>query len=46
MEVFADNGTKAITELIFPSESSDGLEFFVEGGSVNIEIITVFKLKA
>lgn len=36
VEVFANGGERSITNLIFPSESSDQIEIFSENGSVRI----------
>lgn len=45
VEVFVGNGSICMTDLIFPAEDSQGVEFFVEEGSVYITQLTVFKLK-
>lgn len=36
VEVFANGGKRSITSRIFPSEASDQIEIFSEGGSINI----------
>jgi|GEM_PF-165672 len=44
VEVFADGGTKAFTELIFPDGARDGLSFYAEGGAVNIVSLKIYPL--
>lgn len=36
VEIFANGGKRSITNRIFPSEASDQIEIFSEGGSINI----------
>ncbi len=46
LEVFANEGEIVMTDLIFPSESSSGLDFFVKGGEVQIKKLSVWKLRS
>lgn len=44
VEVFADQGTKAFTELIFPDGARDGVSFYAKGGSVEVVSLKVYPL--
>ena len=44
VEVFANDGVRSITNRIFPSESSTGIELFSEGGAVTITKLTMTPL--
>ncbi|HET9912579.1 MAG TPA: glycoside hydrolase family 32 protein [Anaerolineales bacterium] len=44
VEVFADDGLVTFSECIFPSEGSDRLELFAEGGTVLLTSLTLFHL--
>jgi sucrose-6-phosphate hydrolase SacC (GH32 family) len=44
VEVFADDGAVSITDLIFPSDSSDRLEIYNKGGEAEIEAAIIFPL--
>jgi fructan beta-fructosidase len=44
VEVFAEDGKLVMTELIFPGEDSNKIEFFVTEGSVNIRRLEVYNL--
>jgi fructan beta-fructosidase len=44
VEVFANDGLVTFTECIFPSEQSQGLELFAEGGKVLLESLDIFQL--
>ncbi len=44
VEVFANDGLVTFTECIFPSEQSQGLELFAEGGKVLLESLDIFPL--
>lgn len=43
VEVFANGGETVMTDLIFPSEQSDEIELFVEGGSVLLRSLQVYE---
>jgi fructan beta-fructosidase len=44
VEVFANDGETVISDVIFPSGSSMGLELFAEGGELKITQLDVFQL--
>lgn len=44
LEVFANDGRLAFCEAIFPSQQSQGLELFVEGGTIFLHSLDVFYL--
>jgi sucrose-6-phosphate hydrolase SacC (GH32 family) len=44
VEVFANDGLVTFTESIFPSEDSQGLELFVEGGEVLVTLLDIYQL--
>jgi fructan beta-fructosidase len=44
VEVFANNGVVTFTESIFPSEDSQGLELFVEGGDILVNSLDIYQL--
>jgi len=44
VEVFANDGLVIFSECIFPSEQSQGLELFAEGGEVMLKSLDVFQL--
>jgi fructan beta-fructosidase len=46
IEVFANIGQRSITNRIFPSESSDGIEIFSEGGTVDVQTLDFHTLKS
>ena len=45
VEVFANNGERVITNLIFPTESVGGIELFAEGGSAAFKQISLWQVK-
>lgn len=45
VEVFANDGLAAISALIFPAEEQLGLEVFSSGGTVTLNVLTVYKLQ-
>jgi fructan beta-fructosidase len=45
IEVFANDGLIIFTESVFPSEASQGLELFSEGGKVLLKSLDIFHLK-
>ena len=46
VEVFADNGTVVLTDLIFPDPGSQGLQIYTEGGPAIVRSLDVFLLKS
>ena len=44
VEVFANDGLAVLSECIFPSEQSQGLELFVEGGNIHLNSLDVYQL--
>lgn len=45
IEVFADDGCTVISDLIFPSASSQGLELFVAGGAMKLNRLDIYHLE-
>ena len=46
VEVFANNGERVISDLIFPSLSSQGIELFSKGGEAEILYLDIWNLKS
>lgn len=46
IEMFVDGGKVAMTNLFFPTAPYNGIEFYAEGGKVNVKDMMVYKLKA
>lgn len=46
VEVFANEGERVITDLIFPTKSTGSIELFSEGGSAVFEAVTMWPLKS
>lgn len=46
VEVFAGEGETVITDLIFPSAASDGLELYAKGGAARLVSLDVWKLRS
>ena len=46
VEVFADRGQTVITDQIFPSATSDGIELFAEGGSATLDSLKIRPLRS
>ncbi|MNW57139.1 Levanase precursor [compost metagenome] len=44
VEVFANDGQRVITDLIFPDSGSNGLELFAKGGSLRVERLKLYQL--
>jgi len=44
IEVFGNNGEKAITDLIFPDPSSLGLQLYATGGDVKVNSLHLYKM--
>jgi levanase len=46
VEVFADHGQRVITDQIFPSPASDGLQLFANGAGATIDSLAVIPLRS
>src|SRR3954453_10554255 len=46
VEVFADGGRRVITDQIFPSPESDGVELFADGGSAGLDRLKIRHLRS
>jgi levanase len=46
VEVFAGHGERVITDQIFPSAASDGLQLFANGGSATLDSLAVIPLRS
>jgi fructan beta-fructosidase len=46
VEVFADGGRRVITDQVFPSADSDGVELFAAGGSATLDSLKVRHLRS
>ena len=46
VEVFANDGERVITDLIFPNEQVGNIELFAEGGTAEFRNVTVWQLKS
>jgi sucrose-6-phosphate hydrolase SacC (GH32 family) len=46
VEAFAGEGETVLTDLIFPSSASQGLELFASGGSAKLVRLDVWKLRS
>jgi levanase len=46
VEVFADEGRRVITDQVFPSADSDGVELFADGGSATLDSLKVRPLRS
>jgi fructan beta-fructosidase len=46
VEVFADEGKVAITDRVFPSPKSDGIELFAEGGTAEMISMDIWRLRS
>jgi len=44
VEVFADDGKTVITEQVFPSPTSDGVQFYARGGTARLVSLDVWEL--
>jgi fructan beta-fructosidase len=45
VEVFSDDGQVVFSDIIFPSEKSQGVELFTEGGAVTLKKLDIYYLK-
>lgn len=46
IEVYANDGERVITDLIFPTQSTGGIDLFAEGGSAEFRNVTLWPLKS
>ena len=46
VEVFANHGQRVITDQIFPSDSSQGVSLFSEGGTVKVDSLTIRQMRS
>jgi hypothetical protein len=46
VELFANDGLRTITDVIFPSADSTGVELYAEGGGIQLEELHVWQLDA
>jgi len=46
VEVFADRGQRVITDQIFPSATSDGVELFADGGTATLDSLKIRRLRS
>lgn len=46
VEVYANDGERVITDLIFPNESAGSIELFAEGGTAEFRKVTVWPMKS
>jgi levanase len=46
VEVFADHGQRVITDQIFPSATSDGVELFADGGTATLDSLKIRRLRS
>jgi fructan beta-fructosidase len=46
VEVFGNDGEKVISDLIFPSPASQGVEFYSEGGDARVVKLDIWNLKS
>ena len=44
--MFADGGRRVITDQIFPSATSDGVELFADGGSATLDSLKIRHLRS
>jgi levanase len=46
VEVFAEDGERVLTDLVYPATSSDGIKVFAEGGSASLDALTVYRMRS
>lgn len=46
VEVFAENGERVLTDLVYPGTGSNGLKIFAEGGAAALETITIHQMRS
>jgi levanase len=46
VEVFAEDGERVLTDLVYPAMGSSGLKIFAEGGTAALDAITVHRMRS
>jgi sucrose-6-phosphate hydrolase SacC (GH32 family) len=46
VEVFAEDGERVLTDLVYPAIGSDGLKVFAEGGTATLDVLTVHQMRS
>jgi sucrose-6-phosphate hydrolase SacC (GH32 family) len=46
VEVFADKGQRVLTDQVFPSASSDGVQLFAEGGRATVDSLNMWQMES
>jgi levanase len=46
VEVFADQGQRVLTDQVFPSASSDGVQLFAEGGPATVDTLKMWQMES
>ena len=46
VEVFAEDGERVLTDLVYPAIGSNGLKVFAEGGTMALDAISVHKMRS
>jgi sucrose-6-phosphate hydrolase SacC (GH32 family) len=46
VEVFAESGELALTDLVYPAADSNGIKLFAEGGSATADLVTVHQVRS
>jgi sucrose-6-phosphate hydrolase SacC (GH32 family) len=46
LEVFAEDGERVLTDLVYPAMGSDGVKIFAEGGTTTLDTIAVHQMRS
>jgi sucrose-6-phosphate hydrolase SacC (GH32 family) len=46
VEVFAEDGERVLTDLVYPATGSNGLKLFAEGGTATADAIIVHQMRS
>lgn len=46
VEVFAENGERVLTDLVYPATGSNGVKVFAEGGTARLDAIAVYQMRS
>jgi sucrose-6-phosphate hydrolase SacC (GH32 family) len=46
VEVFAENGELALTDVVYPAAGSNGVKMFAEGGTATADLVTVHQVRS
>jgi len=46
VEVFAEDGERVLTDLVYPAIGSNGLQLFAEGGTAGIDALTIYQMRS